>query len=141
MQFSFAGRALPMTLRVCRSLLLAQAALTILAGVFVVLVTSLLGSSDTIPFRGGALGGSGALMLGVGYIAAGLGLAWLGVELRRLAPWARPLIVGLLLLLAMLQVLRSFELSMSLVINVALSVAIIALLFAPDTQRAFAPQG
>jgi hypothetical protein len=141
MQFSFAGRTLPMTLRVCRSLLWAQAALTILAGVFVALVTSLLGSSDTIPFDGGALGGGGALMLGVGYIAAGLALVWLGVELRRLAPWARPVIVGMLVFLATLQVVRSFEISTSLVINVALSVTIIALLFAPDTQRAFAPQG
>lgn len=143
MQFSFSGRSLPMALRVCRSLVWAQAAITILAGVFVVLVVSLLGSTDTIPFRGGSLGGSGALTLGIVYLGVGLALVWLGSELRRLTHWVRPAIVGAQALLISLQLLRSLELSTSMLINVALTVAILALLFVPDTHRAFesAPRG
>jgi hypothetical protein len=143
MQFSFSGRALPMTLRVCRSLLWVQAALTILAGVFVVLVTSLLGNTESIPFHGDNLTGSGAVALGAVYVAAGLAVAVLSIEIGRLASWARIPIVVLQVLLGALVLVRSFDLSVSLVINLALSGAIVALLFAPLSRRALvaAPQG
>jgi hypothetical protein len=136
MQFSFSGRTLPMTLRVCRSLVWTEAAFTVLSGVFVVLTAAVFGSSDAIPFHGDTLSGSGAVMLGVVYIAAGSALIWLGVELGRLAPWARTVIVSMQVFLVVLELFRSFDLSLSLVINGALYVAIIALLFAPDTHRA-----
>jgi hypothetical protein len=141
MQFSFSGGSLPMTLRVCRSLLWVQAALTILAGVFVVLVTSLLGSSESIPFHGDNLTGSGALALGAVYVATGVALALLSIEIGRLASWARIPVVGLQVLLGALELVRSFDLSVSLVINLALSGAIIALLFAPLSRRALVSAG
>jgi hypothetical protein len=141
MQFSFSGGALPMTLRVCRSLLWVQAALTILAGIFVVLVTSLLGSSESIPFHGDNLTGSAALALGAVYVAAGVALALLSIEIGRLASWARIPVVALQVLLGTIELVRSFELSVSLVINLALSAAIIALLFAPLSRRALVSAG
>ncbi|GAC1581605.1 MAG: hypothetical protein NVS3B18_15170 [Candidatus Dormibacteria bacterium] len=136
MQFSFSGRSLPMTVRVCRSLVWAEAAYTMLSGVFVVLVATLLGANEAIPFRGATLSGGGAVVLGAVYVAAGLLIVWLGFELGRLAPWARTVIVSMQVFLAVLQFFRSFDLSLSLLINVGLYVAIIALLFAPDTHRA-----
>ncbi len=136
MAFSFSGRHLPMTLRVCRALVWTQAAFTILAGIFVVLTATLFGSSNAIPFYGGTLSGGAAVMLGLVYAVAGLTLVGLGVELGRLAPVARPFIVGMQVFLAVLELFRSFELSLSTVINVALYLTIIALLFAPDTHRA-----
>ncbi len=141
MQFSFSGRALPMTLRVCRSLLWVQAALTILAGVFVVLVTSLLGNTESIPFHGDNLTGSSAVALGAVYVAAGLAVAVLSIEIGRLASWARIPIVVLQVLLGALVLVRSFDLSVSLVINLALSGAIVALLFAPLSRRALVSAG
>lgn len=136
MPFSFSGSSLPMTVRVCRSLVWTQAAFTMLAGVFLVLIATLFGSSGAIPFHGGTLSGSGAVMLGVVYLAAGVALLWLGAELGRLAPWARTVILSMQVFLAVLELFRSADLSLSLFINVALYVAIIALLFAPDTHRA-----
>lgn len=49
MQPSFAARKLPITLRVCRTLLWTQAAITILGGVFVVLTATLFGATNSIP--------------------------------------------------------------------------------------------
>jgi hypothetical protein len=141
MQFSFSGAALPMTLRVCRSLLWLQTALTILAGIFVVLVTSLLGSSESIPFHGDNLSGSGAVALGSVYIAAGVALALLSVEIGRRASWARIPLVGLQVVLGALELIRSFDLSVSLVINLALSAAIVGLLFAPLSRKALVSAG
>jgi hypothetical protein len=136
MQFSFSAQSLPITVRACRSLVWAQAALTMLSGVFVVLVAVLFGTSESIPFHGATVAGGGAVLLGLVYLVAGLALVWLGIELGRLAPWARTVIVSFEVFLAVVQVFRSFDLSLSLFINVALSVGIIALLFAPETQRA-----
>lgn len=135
-QFSFAGRRLPITLRVCRSLVWTEAALVILAGVFVVAVATVFGSSNSIPFHGDTLSGTGAVMLGVVYIVAGLALAYVGVALGQLAPWSRTGIASVQVFLAVLLLFRSFEFSVSVVINVLLYVAILALLFAPDTRRA-----
>jgi hypothetical protein len=137
MPFSFSGPSLPITVRACRSLVWAQAALTMLSGVFVVLVAVLFGTSESIPFNGATVSGGGAVLLGLVYVVAGLALVWLGLELGRLAPWARTVIVSLEVFLAALQVVRSFNVSLSLLINIALCIGIIALLFAPETQRAF----
>jgi hypothetical protein len=138
MSFSFTGRRLPMTLRVCRSLLWAQAAYTVLAGVFVLLITTLLGSGAAVPFRNGTLSGSGAIGLGLVYVVAAAALGWLGVQLGQLKQWARPGIVSMQVFLAILQLFRAFDVSVSTVINIALVVAIVALLFVPDTERALA---
>jgi hypothetical protein len=115
MPFSFSGPSLPMTVRACRSLVWAQAALTMLSGVFLVLVAVLFGTSESIPFNGATVSGGGAVLLGLVYVAAGLALVWL----------------------AALQVVRSFNVSLSLLINIGLCIGIIALLVAPETQRAF----
>jgi hypothetical protein len=136
MSFSFTGRQLPMTLRVCRSLLWAQAAYTVAAGVFVLLITTLLGSGAAVPFRDGTLSGSGAIGLGLVYVGAALAVAWLGLQLGQLRQWARPGIVSMQVFLAILQLFRAFDLSVSTVINVGLVVAIVVLLFVPDTERA-----
>jgi hypothetical protein len=137
MPFSFSGPSLPMTVRACRSLVWAQAALTMLSGVFVVLVAVLFGTSESIPFNGATVSGGGAVLLGLVYVVAGLALVWLGLELGRLAPRARTVIVSFEVFLAALQVVRSFNLSLSLFINIGLCIGIIALLFVPETQRAF----
>jgi hypothetical protein len=136
MPFSFSGPILPITVRACRSLMWAQAALTMLSGVFVVLVAVLFGTSESIPFHGATLSGGGAVLLGLVYVVAGLALVWLGLELGRLAPWARTAIVSFEMFLVVVQVFRSFDVSLSLLINVGLCIGIIALLFAPETQRA-----
>ena len=136
MAFSFSGQGLPITVRACRSLVWAQAALTMLSGVFVVLVAALFGTSESIPFHGATLTGGGAVLLGLVYVVAGVALIWLGWELGRLTPWVRTVIVSFEVFLVVVQVFRSFDLSLSMFINVALSIGIIALLFAPETQRA-----
>ncbi|MGH7723562.1 MAG: hypothetical protein ACRENL_12175 [Candidatus Dormibacteria bacterium] len=136
MPYSFSSSTLPFTMRMCRSLVWTEAAFTMLAGCFVVLTATLFGGSSAIPFHGDTLSGGGAMLLGVVYIVAGLALAWLGFELGRLAPWARTVIVSLQVFLAVLELFRSLDLSVALVINVVLYVAIVALLFAPGTHRA-----
>lgn len=136
MQFSFAGRSLPMTIRMCRSLVWTQAGLVILGGAFVILAATVFGSSNEIPFNGTTLSGTAAAALGLGYAAAGLVLAYLGVELGRLAPWSRNALVVAQVLLLVLLVLRSFDLSVSTLLNVLFCAAIVGLLFAPDSSRA-----
>jgi hypothetical protein len=136
MSFGFATRPLPMSLRVCRSLVWAQAAYTVMAGLFVLLITGLLGSGSAIPFHDGTLSGEGAILLGLSYVAAGLALAWLAVLLGRLVSWARAGVVSMEVFLALLQLFRAFDLSVSTVISVLLSLGIVVLLFAPGTERA-----
>lgn len=138
MQFSFAARSLPITVRACRSLVWAQAALVILGGAFVILATMILGSSSQIPFHGDTLTGTGALALGVVYVAAGLALAYLGTELGRLAPSTRTALVCAEVFLAVVLFFRAFDLSISTVLNVLFCAAIVGLLFAPETSRALA---
>ena len=46
------------------------------------------------------------------------------------------MIVSFEVFLAVVQVFRSFDLSLSVLINVGLCIGVIALLFAPETQRA-----
>ena len=130
MSFSVSTPALSRSVRVCRSLVWIQAALSILTGAFVVLVTLLFGSGGSIPFAGGALTGAGAVALGAGYIAAGVVVAWLGAELGRPARWVPALLAGAEVLLTALALLRSFDLSIGTVLNVALAVAIVAILAA-----------
>ncbi len=125
-----------MTLRVCRTLLWTQAAVTVMGGLFVVLTATLFGSSNAVPFHDAAVSGGAAAALGVLYIAAGLALAWLGAALGRPAPWLLAAIVSLEVFLAVVDLYRSFDLSASTLFNVALLVAILALLFAPDSRRA-----
>lgn len=136
MSFSFAARRLPMTVRVCRSLLWAQAAYTLLTGVFVLLIITLLGAGSAVPFHDGSLSGAGAAGLGLAYVGAALAIGWLGVQLGQLKQWARPGIVSVQVFLAILQLVRAFDLSLSTVINAALIGAIVVLLFVPDTERA-----
>ncbi|MDQ6855886.1 MAG: hypothetical protein M3Z57_02275 [Candidatus Dormibacteraeota bacterium] len=134
MPLNLAEPELPMALRACRSLLWAQAAYMLFAGIFVLLAANVLGG--TIPFRDATVSGSGAAMLGIVYILAALTLTWLGVALGRRASWVRAATVSLEVFLLVVQLVRAFDLSLSTVINVALFVAVVALLFAPDTRRA-----
>jgi hypothetical protein len=136
-QFSFATRSLPMTVRVCRSLVWTQAAFVILGGAFVVFAATVSGGSNEIPFHGDTLSGSGAAILGLVYVAAGLVLAYLGFELGRLSPWIKNVLVGVQVFLAVLLVYRALDLSVSTVLNVLFCTAIVGLLFAADTRRAF----
>ena len=137
MPFNFAGPNLPMTVRVCRSLAWTQAAFVILAGVFVVLAATIFGSGNAIPFHGDTLSGTGAAALGLIYVAAGLVLAYLGFELGRLSARARVAVICLEVFLGVLLVFRSFDLSLSSLINIGLDATIVALLFLPETRRAF----
>lgn len=137
MKFTFAGPRLPMTLRVCRTLVWTQAVFVVLAGAFVVFAATVFGSENEIPFHGDTLTGGRAAALGAVYIVVGLVLVYLGVELGRLASWARNAVVFAQVFLAILLLFRSFDLSVSTLINVVLYVAIVALLFAPETRRAF----
>ena len=137
MPLDLSQRDLPMALRACRSLLWAQAAYMLFAGAFVLLASVVLGG--TIPFRDGTVSGSGAVMLGIVYVLAALTLVWLGVELGRRAPWVRSAIVSLEVFLVVVQLVRAFELSVSTVINVALVVAIVALLFVRDEHALEGP--
>jgi hypothetical protein len=135
MAFSFAGRNLPMVLRVCRALVWTQAVYTFFSGAFVMLTALLLGGS--LPFRDGTIAGGSAAMLGVVYVVAALVLGWLGVALGRRAPWARTGIVIMQVFLATIEIFRAFDLSVATAINVALYAAILILLFLPETQRIF----
>ncbi len=134
MPYSFTPRSAPMTLRVCRSLLWAQAAYSLFAGVFVLMTAVVLGGSVSIPFRDGTLSGGGATTLGLVYMVAAATLTWLGIALGRREPWATPAIVSMEVFLAILQLVRGFDLSLSTVISVVLYVAIVGLLFAPGAQ-------
>jgi hypothetical protein len=134
--FSFAGRTLPMTIRMCRSLVWTQAALVVLGGAFVILAATVFGSGNEVPFNGSTLSGTSAIVLGFVYVAAGLLLSYLGFELGRLAPWVRNVLVSAQVLLVVLLVLRTFDLSVSTVLNLAFCAAIVGLLLAPDTSRA-----
>jgi hypothetical protein len=69
-------------------------------------------------------------------VAAGLVLVYLGFELGRLGWWARNVLVGAQVILAVLLLLRAFDLSVSTVLNMLFCVAIVGLLYAPDTRRA-----
>ncbi len=137
MPVSFAPRELPTAVRVCRSLLWAQAAYMLFAGTFVLLATVVLGG--TIPFRDGTVSGSGAAMLGVVYVLAALTLTWLAVALGRRAAWARAGIASIEVFVVVVQLVRAFDLSIATLITVALFVAIMALLFVPGAQRALEP--
>ncbi|MEO8897668.1 MAG: hypothetical protein ABI352_00435 [Candidatus Dormibacter sp.] len=137
MQFSFAGRSLPMTVRMCRSLVWTQAAFVILGGAFVIFAATVFGGSNAVPVHGDALSGNGAVVLGFVYLVVGAVLAYLGVELGRLAPWVRNVLAGAQVFLAVLLLVRAFDLSVSTVLNILFCAAIVGLLFAPDTSRAF----
>ena len=130
---SLSQHDLPLSIRACRSLLWAQAAYMLFAGIFVLLASLVLGG--TIPFRDGTVSGSGAAMLGTVYVLAALTLAWLGVALGRRAPWVGPAIVSLEVFLAVVQLVRAFDLSLATLVNVALFVAIVALLFVSGPER------
>jgi hypothetical protein len=134
--FSFARPSLPMTIRMCRSLVWTQAALVVLGGAFVILAATVFGSGNEVPFNGGTLSGTSAIVLGFVYVAAGLVLSYLGFELGRLTPWVRNVLVTAQVLLVVLLVLRTFDLSVSTVLNLAFCGAIVGLLRAPDSSRA-----
>jgi hypothetical protein len=136
-RFSFAKSELPLSLRVCRSLVWTQAAFVILGGVFVLFVATVFGAGSAVPFHGDALSGSRAATLGLVYVVAGLALAFLGVALGRVSWWARIVIVSLEVFLTVLLFFRSFDLSVSMVINVGLVAGIVGLLFTAETRRAF----
>jgi hypothetical protein len=134
MPSSPSARELPTAIRVCRSLLWAQAAYLLFSGIFVLLATVILGG--TIPFRDGSLSGSAAAMLGAVYVLAALTLTWLGVALGRRETWARPAIASAETFIIVVQLVRSFEMSVSMSISVGLFVAVTALLFLPGAERA-----
>jgi hypothetical protein len=136
MSLSLAEPPVPMTLRLCRSLVWTQAMFSTLAGLFVVLTAVLFGEGNSIPFAGGTLAGTGAALLGGVYVGVGAVLVGLGFAIGRLAPWARAALVGAEVFLSVLLVLRSLDLSSSTLVNVAFFAAIIGLLFAPGSRVA-----
>jgi hypothetical protein len=133
MPSSPSARELPTAIRVCRSLLWAQAAYLLFSGIFVLLATVILGG--TIPFRGGSVSGSAAAMLGAVYVLAALTLTWLGVALGRRETWTRPAIASAEVFIIVVQLVRSFEMSVSTVVTAALVVAILALLLLGDAEH------
>ena len=80
-------------------------------------------------------------MLGIVYVLAALTLAGSVSRSAAAAPWARPAIVSVEVFVIVVQLVRAFDLSVSTAIYVALFVAIVALLFVPDGQRALGDVG
>jgi hypothetical protein len=134
-RFNFSGRALPMTLRVARSLVLIQACL-LLSAAFVMLIAVVLGAGNSVPFAEASLSGGSAAALAVFYGALGVISAYLAVELARIAPWTRNALIGLEAVLVVLFLARG-DLSVSLVVSVVLCLAVAGLLVTSSASTAF----
>jgi hypothetical protein len=135
-RFNFSGRALPMTLRVARSLVLIQACLLLLSAAFVMLIAVVLGAGNSVPFAGANLSGGSAAALAVFYGALGVISVSLAVDLARMAPWTRNALIGLEAVLIILFMARG-DLSISLVVSVLLCLAVAGLLVTSSASTAF----
>jgi len=124
-----------MPLRVAASLVLLQAAILLLAGAFVVLVGALLGSGNSVPFAGNLLSGGGAVALGLAYVAFALAAAFMSVQLVHLAHWIRPVLIGFEAALIVLFMAQG-QLSINLIFNVVLCLAVAVLLVSPSVGAA-----
>lgn len=125
---SFAAPPTPLTLRTARLLLYLESALMLLAGIFAVAIAVVLGSGNSIPFAGAQASGAGAVALGVFYAALGAAAFYLSVELGRQTRWSRTGAIVLQAVLIVLFLARG-DLSASLLVSLALCLAIVALLF------------
>jgi hypothetical protein len=136
-QFTFRKSTLPMTLRVAGVLVFVQAMVLFLAGLFVVLAGTVLGSGSSVSFAGLTLSGGPAAGLGVAFIALSAAAFYLSAMLTRRVPWSRSGLVGLEALLIVLFLARG-ELSVNLAVNVLLCVVVSVLLVTPSAGAAFA---
>jgi hypothetical protein len=134
-QLSFQKRTLPMPLRVAGSLVFLQAAILLLAGAFVVLVGAVLGSANSVPFAGKMLSGASAVALGLAYVALAITAAFLNVQLGRLVHWIRPALICFEALLIVLFMAQG-ELSINMIFNVILCLAVAVLLVTPTVGAA-----
>jgi hypothetical protein len=134
-QLSFQKRGLPMAVRVAGSLIFLQAAILSLAGAFVVLVGTVLGSANSVPFAGKMLSGAGAVALGLAYVVCAVIAGFFSVQLGRLAHWIRWVLIcfeGALIVLFIAQ----GELSINLIFNVIVCLAVAVLLVSPSAGAA-----
>lgn len=134
-QLSFQKRSLPVPLRVAGSIIFLQAAILLLAGSFVVLVGAVLGNGNSVPFAGNLLSGAGAVALGLAYVAFAVAAAFLSVQLGRLATWIRPVLICFEAALIVLFMAQG-ELSINLIFNVVLCLAVAVLLVSPSVGAA-----
>lgn len=118
-----------MRLRVARSLVFLQAAILVIAAVFVVVVSTLLGTGNSIPFAGAALTGRAAIGLGVGYAALGMLCLWIGMALGRSASWSRGAAIGVEVVLAALFIVRG-EVSATTAVSLVLCAVVVGLILA-----------
>jgi hypothetical protein len=135
-RFNFSGRALPVTLRVARSLVLIQACLLLLSAAFVMLIALVLGAGNSVPFAGASLSGGSAAALAVFYAALGAISFYLAIDLTRMAAWTRNALIGLEAVLIIMFMARG-DLSISLVVSVLLCLAVAALLVTSSASTAF----
>jgi hypothetical protein len=124
-----------MPLRVAGSLIFLQAAILLLAGAFVVLVGAVLGSGNSVPFAGNLLSGAGAFALGLAYVTCAAAAAYLSVQLGRLAHWIRPALICFEAALIVLFMAQG-ELSINMIFNVLLCLAVTVLLVSPSVGAA-----
>jgi hypothetical protein len=116
-----------------------QAAILLLAGVFV-LIVALIGSGNSIPFAGQTLSGGAAMVLGALYVGLTIAATYIGIALRRLVSWARNACVGLEAAMIVLFMAHG-DLSVNLVINLLLCLAVVGLLVAPSVTAALKAAG
>lgn len=133
----FVPPAAPLSIRTVRLLLMLEAGLLILSGLFAALIGIVLGPGNAIPFAGGEVSGGGAVGLGLLYGVFGVAATYIAVELRRLPAWTRVAAIVLQAVLIVLFLARG-DFSGSLGISLALCLAISALMLSPSAGTALA---
>jgi len=119
-------------------LLFLEAGILLLAGVFAIVLGIVLGSGNSIPFAGTTIGGQGAALIGLLYIAlGGLGV-YLALELGKLVSWSRTATIGLQAALIVLFMARG-DFSASMVVSVGICIAVAVLLVLPSASAALEP--
>lgn len=126
--------ALPVTLRLARSLTAVQGGILLLLGVFVLALTAL-GNQISMTFANATITGAGAVAIGFLYCALGLASLGLAVMLGRQPGRTRPVLVGLEALLTVLFLARG-DFSFSLLVSIGLCVGIAVLLVTPSAAAA-----
>lgn len=135
MLYSFGGRKLPQTVRWARALVYVEASLQIISGLFLAIVAAVLGNAVSIGST--ELSGGATLALAAGYVAIGVVLVYLGVELTRLTEWARLTLLPFQLFLGAVFILRADGQIFSIALGIGLPAAVIALLWSAQAKEAF----
>lgn len=133
----FAPPAAPLSVRTVRLLLMLEAGLLILSGLFAALIGIVLGPGNAIPFAGVEVSAGGAVALGLFYGVLGVAATYIAVELRRLPAWTRVATIVLQAVLIVLFLARG-DFSVSLGVSVALCLAISGLMLSPSAGAALA---